>query len=653
MPPPPPLAPSLSASSSSSELDHLSPSREGQASTRTMEDLEDKKTTVAAAAEKVEEQKKEETAVVVSTEARRVLPPPPPTPASPPKSKKERLLARMATPSPLPSATPPRTPTKEQADASLPSTPRTPSTPTASPTNTTTTTTSPSTPSSSPSSPTSPSKWTTSEDAILRRTVALHSGKNWKTIARSLPHRTDVQCLHRWQKVLRPGLVKGPWTAAEDDRLVALVEEHGVKRWSFLAKQLSSGRLGKQCRERWYNHLDPSINKGAWTREEDDAIVKAYENLGSKWAQIARVVGRGRTDNGIKNRWNSMLRRVVKGEIERPSYEEEMAKAAADTDGTDAAAVRRKRSRESSSAAGPVDDIDYELLSKDRSQCTPAELDQIRRERNRMHARRSRERKRARAEAALSDEKLQSIRKVSTATPPPNFDAHASSAPSTPSTLATIKSIRSDLSDDDAIAAEALSALIATPSPSVVSIGGVLPSPINTKPVMSHAGRSVSITNTPSSTTSSPSTRPRLVISYSSDDSIASTSTGLYSPVQTKKVIGTSTLADLSLSASGANRVSPPSVRHRREEVSAEGGMVDVDVPSLAMPTMPPSVERHPQPPSLGVTRRVSRDEFLNALTGASGQGAAANGGEEDAVGLLLHFNNHTRSLKYNVTDNN
>ena len=65
-----------------------------------------------------------------------------------------------------------------------------------------------------------------------------------------LDGRTDVQCLHRWQKVLRPGLIKGPWTKEEDDSVVQLVAQHGVTSWSFIARQLK-GRLGKQCRERF------------------------------------------------------------------------------------------------------------------------------------------------------------------------------------------------------------------------------------------------------------------------------------------------------------------------------------------------------------------------------------------------------------------
>ncbi len=126
---------------------------------------------------------------------------------------------------------------------------------------------------SSSSNSSSKGKWTVDEDDLLRTAVQEFGGRNWKKISECLDGRTDVQCLHRWQKVLRPGLIKGPWTKPEDDKVIELVMQFGVKSWSHIARELQ-GRLGKQCRERWYNHLSPDINKAAWTLEEDRTIVE-------------------------------------------------------------------------------------------------------------------------------------------------------------------------------------------------------------------------------------------------------------------------------------------------------------------------------------------------------------------------------------------
>jgi hypothetical protein len=68
--------------------------------------------------------------------------------------------------------------------------------------------------------------------------------RNWKRIASFLDQRTDVQCLHRWQKVLNPSMVKGPWSQEEDDRLALNVKKFGAKNWSHIAQALP-GRIGK------------------------------------------------------------------------------------------------------------------------------------------------------------------------------------------------------------------------------------------------------------------------------------------------------------------------------------------------------------------------------------------------------------------------
>lgn len=149
--------------------------------------------------------------------------------------------------------------------------------------------------------------WTREEDEQLRLAVLRHEGRQWRLISQEIKTRSPVQCRHRWSKTLCPMVSKKPWTAEEDRKLVELVQEYGEKHWSKVASFIPN-RIGKQCRERFQNHLDPNLCKGFWSPQEDMLIVKLQAQMGNKWATIARSLP-GRSDNAVKNRWNTKLKR--------------------------------------------------------------------------------------------------------------------------------------------------------------------------------------------------------------------------------------------------------------------------------------------------------------------------------------------------------
>jgi hypothetical protein len=104
--------------------------------------------------------------------------------------------------------------------------------------------------------------------------------------------------------------MKGSWTIDEDNAITEWVRQNGACEWNKLVLKCCLRRSGKQCRERWINILSRSSQKGPWTSEEDDIILRMRENIGNKWAKIATCLP-GRSENHVKNRWHSTLSRRI------------------------------------------------------------------------------------------------------------------------------------------------------------------------------------------------------------------------------------------------------------------------------------------------------------------------------------------------------
>ncbi|KAJ6396368.1 hypothetical protein OIU77_021407 [Salix suchowensis] len=104
------------------------------------------------------------------------------------------------------------------------------------------------------------------------------------------------------------GLKKGPWTPEEDQKLLAFIEEHGHGSWRALPAKAGLQRCGKSCRLRWTNYLRSDINRGKFSQQEEQTIIQLHALLGNRWSAIATHLPK-RTDNEIKNYWNTHLKK--------------------------------------------------------------------------------------------------------------------------------------------------------------------------------------------------------------------------------------------------------------------------------------------------------------------------------------------------------
>ncbi|CAM9377765.1 unnamed protein product [Choristocarpus tenellus] len=190
-------------------------------------------------------------------------------------------------------------------------------------------------------------RWLPHQSEMLKFLVEQNGAKNWTSIAKRIPPKTDLQCMLHWNHVMNPDLTKGKgsWKPEEDARIIEMVEQFGHK-WSIIASKLKSEdgkqtRVGKQIRERYLNHLDPDLKKGPWTEEEERILVQQHAIHDNKWVLIGKAL-QGRCDNDIKNHWYAHQRRnkerALMHRVEQPEATVNSSAAAVATATTSASA---------------------------------------------------------------------------------------------------------------------------------------------------------------------------------------------------------------------------------------------------------------------------------------------------------------------------
>jgi myb proto-oncogene protein len=157
-------------------------------------------------------------------------------------------------------------------------------------------------------------KWIVVEDSKLKDAVQTHGAKDWDAISTLVPGRTEKQCRSRWKDVLEPSINQangctGKWTVDEDSKLKDAVQTHDGRNGGAIAA-LVSGRTEQRCRNRWKEVLDPSIDRGStgkWTAVEDSKLKDAVQTHGAKdWDAISALVP-GRTRKQCNDRWHDVL----------------------------------------------------------------------------------------------------------------------------------------------------------------------------------------------------------------------------------------------------------------------------------------------------------------------------------------------------------
>lgn len=157
-------------------------------------------------------------------------------------------------------------------------------------------------------------KWTTEEDEQLMAALKIYGTQNWQEVAQMMDGRTGQQCLHRYEKAINPQIKRGRWTSDEDELLRQAVrpfiQSGAIKiNWSTVKLGVPN-RTDVQCRERWVNVLDPTISAAPFTPAEDQKLLEMVELHGTgNWSKISQEIGRTRTDNQLWRRWKTISKK--------------------------------------------------------------------------------------------------------------------------------------------------------------------------------------------------------------------------------------------------------------------------------------------------------------------------------------------------------
>ncbi|CAK91710.1 unnamed protein product (macronuclear) [Paramecium tetraurelia] len=142
--------------------------------------------------------------------------------------------------------------------------------------------------------------------------------KVWEEVELLMSRRTIELCKNKWNDLLKLSLQQTPWTQEQDEQLIQLInqsKEDGMQnKWCKIANLLNkhfkdSPRTGKQCRERWNNHLNPEINRHPWNIKEDIELLELVKKKQKKWALISKILKPKRSENAVKNRYNCLLKK--------------------------------------------------------------------------------------------------------------------------------------------------------------------------------------------------------------------------------------------------------------------------------------------------------------------------------------------------------